>query len=351
MDNVAHSLCGAALARAGLVRQGPLVTATLIVAANAPDVDALLYIFGDSTDALMHRRGWTHALALFVLQIPLLAFLFHRLGRRHARRKGTEEPCWRSLLLASTLGYLSHLGLDLLNTYGVRFLLPFDDTWFRGDMAFIVDPWMWLMFGAATLWGGGVRKAGYGLWAVLTALGVLGMQSRSVPTPAIALWVGAMLLCGIGRALKHANSTASRALLVLVAFYLVGLKAASHAARERGLRTVQQATSIVDLDSTVNPAPAIPWRANVVVATPETIHRVPINLFRDSSLDTITHSLQRNLSDPLLPSLEETREFRAWKRFARHPFVERHGSQIILGDGRFSYGGPNGWASFVLPIP
>ena len=29
--------------------------------------------------------------------------------------------------------------LDWLNTYGVRFLMPFDGTWFYGDALFIID--------------------------------------------------------------------------------------------------------------------------------------------------------------------------------------------------------------------
>lgn len=351
MDNISHSLCGAALARAGLVRKGPLVTATLVVAANAPDVDALLYVFGDSIDALMHRRGWTHALLIFALEIPLLAALFHGLGTRYAKRRKLEAPCWRSLLLASTIGYLSHLGLDLLNTYGVRFLLPFDERWVHGDMAFIVDPWMWLMFGGATLWGGGVRRAGYVLWFSLTALGVVLMQMRGLPMSAIYLWGGAMTLCGIGRALRGANLLAPRLLLVLVVLYLGGLKLSSQLARERGLAVVARTVDVSTSESTVNPFPAIPWRSTIVVATGQTIYRVPVDLLRDADTDTVSHTLEQNLDDPALPALTHTREYRMWARFARHPFVQRSGERIILGDGRFSHGGPNGFANVTLPLP
>ena len=40
---------------------------------------------------------------------------------------------------------LSHPALDWLNTYGVRFLMPFDGAWFYGDALFIIDPWVWLL--------------------------------------------------------------------------------------------------------------------------------------------------------------------------------------------------------------
>jgi inner membrane protein len=39
---------------------------------------------------------------------------------------------------------LSHPLLDLLNTYGVRLLMPFSNRWFYGDALFIIDVWLWL---------------------------------------------------------------------------------------------------------------------------------------------------------------------------------------------------------------
>jgi inner membrane protein len=50
----------------------------------------------------------------------------------------------RQLLLLSSIAILSHPILDFLNTYGVRWLMPFSSRWFYGDTLFIVDPWVWL---------------------------------------------------------------------------------------------------------------------------------------------------------------------------------------------------------------
>ena len=58
MDNLTHSLVGAALSRAGLDRRTPLATATLVVAANAPDIDVLSFVRGPYF-ALSFRRGIT----------------------------------------------------------------------------------------------------------------------------------------------------------------------------------------------------------------------------------------------------------------------------------------------------
>ena len=57
MDNLAHSLVGVALGEAGLKKKTGLGMATLIVAANIPDLDALGLLVGEN---LAWRRGWTH---------------------------------------------------------------------------------------------------------------------------------------------------------------------------------------------------------------------------------------------------------------------------------------------------
>src|SRR5688572_30083424 len=76
MDNLAHTLAGAALGQAGLRRLSALGTATLVIGANLPDVDGLAMVFGDQVDAFVIRRGWTHGvLALVVLPFVLAALM------------------------------------------------------------------------------------------------------------------------------------------------------------------------------------------------------------------------------------------------------------------------------------
>ena len=43
--------------------------------------------------------------------------------------------------------------MDWLNSYGVRLLMPFSDRWFYGDALYIVDPLLYLLFGAAIVLG------------------------------------------------------------------------------------------------------------------------------------------------------------------------------------------------------
>ena len=128
--------------QAGPFRKAPLAMATGLIAANLPDVDGVIYFYGNTADALAFRRGWTHGiLAMAVLPFVLAGAMlaFDRFVRRRIR---PEKPpaLWRPLLLLSAIGVLSHPLLDFLNTYGVRFLAPFSWEWFYGDALYIIDP-------------------------------------------------------------------------------------------------------------------------------------------------------------------------------------------------------------------
>jgi inner membrane protein len=58
MDPVCHSLAGLTMGQAGLGRRTPLALPTLVLAANAPDIDVVTMV---TTDVWMYyRRGWTH---------------------------------------------------------------------------------------------------------------------------------------------------------------------------------------------------------------------------------------------------------------------------------------------------
>jgi inner membrane protein len=134
--------------------------AALIVGANLPDVDAVTYFSTPMTD-LAWRRGWTHGVLAVVL-LPLLLtgalVLLHRL--RAPRNRPVSTLKFRQLLVISFIAVLSHPILDTLNTYGVRWLMPFSGRWFYGDALFIVDPWVWLLLAAGVFWSWRRRRTG-----------------------------------------------------------------------------------------------------------------------------------------------------------------------------------------------
>ena len=172
MDNICHTLVGAALGEAGLKHRTRFGMVTLAIAANLPDIDAGVVLTPFSHVAF--RRGWTHGVPAQVLLPVLLTVAMLLWDRRHPRAAGEPPVSAGWLLVLSYLGVFSHVGLDYLNNYGVRLLMPWSGQWFYGDTLFIVDPWLYLTLGGGW-WLARRRRhtaparAGLGLAAVYIA--------------------------------------------------------------------------------------------------------------------------------------------------------------------------------------
>src|SRR5665213_425262 len=128
MDNLTHSLFGLMLARTGLENTTPRGTAMMVIAANMPDVDAIVWFTG-TMRYIEYHRTYTHSLVF----LPLVALLPMLLVR--------AKFSWQSYL-ASMIGVLSHLLLDWTNTYGIPLAMPFSNHRFRLDINNIVDVWI-----------------------------------------------------------------------------------------------------------------------------------------------------------------------------------------------------------------
>jgi inner membrane protein len=152
MDNICHTLVGAAMAHAGLKQRTAYASGTLMIAANIPDLDALAYVAMYVTDVspVAFRRGWTHGVVgQALLPVALTLAVMAWAGWRGKARPASDGPPVRAgwLLALSYLALYSHLFLDFLNNYGVRLLAPLEWRWFYGDAVFILDPWLWLVLG------------------------------------------------------------------------------------------------------------------------------------------------------------------------------------------------------------
>jgi inner membrane protein len=222
MDPLAHTLVGAALAECGLRKRSPLATATLILGANAPDID-IVAAFGGSDASLHFRRGHTHGvLAMVVLPLLLTAVMlgWDRWVRRRRHPDGAPANP-RALLLLAALSCWSHPALDWLNTYGVRLLMPFDATWFYGDSLFIVDPWLWLLAATPVVLARSRGRLSLAAWVVLgSATTALVTLTGRVPLTAKLVWCAGVLAIVIARV------SFSRARTRRVALACVGLASA-----------------------------------------------------------------------------------------------------------------------------
>lgn len=152
MDNLTHSLVGLAAAKTGLERLSPGATLLCVLAANSPDSDIVVLLYGDRWDFLQHHRGITHSLIGCAFLALLAPLIFYGVDRGWALlRRRSPKTNFRGLLIASLIVTATHPLLDWTNNYGIRFFLPWNPHWSYGDLVFIIDPFIWLVLIAGLL--------------------------------------------------------------------------------------------------------------------------------------------------------------------------------------------------------
>ena len=152
MDNLTHSLVGLTAAKAGLERLSPGATLLCVLAANSPDADVAVLLLGDRWDYLHNHRGITHSIAGVVSLAILLPLIFYGVDRLWARVRGqAAKTKLRGLLIASFIVSATHPLLDWTNNYGIRPFLPWSPRWVYGDLVFIIDPFLWVVLGSASV--------------------------------------------------------------------------------------------------------------------------------------------------------------------------------------------------------
>lgn len=146
MEPITHLLTGACISRAGIRRKTAWATFTLVVAAEAADVDMLWSVRGPVA-MLQHHRGITHSLiaapfmALGVVAFTAVVSSFWS-GLRRKKTQPAQSIHWGWLWFGALLADLSHLVLDYSNSYGTRPFFPFDKHWYAWSIVSIFDPWI-----------------------------------------------------------------------------------------------------------------------------------------------------------------------------------------------------------------
>lgn len=302
MDNVCHSLLGAALGKAGLARRTPLGMTTLVVANNLPDVDVA--VFATDTLAMSFRRGWTHGVpAQLLLPIVLTAIVVvcDRLFRRHA----TERVKAGQILLLSYVGVLLHVFLDFLNSYGVRLLMPFSERWFYGDALYIVDPIMYVTLGLG--WWLAARR-----------------EKKGKPHPFKPARIG----------------------LAVAAIYIVTMLGSNVIARREVRQGLTRAGRPENTRFMVTPVFANPFEREVIVDIGDRYEKGmlwfrPLPHFRPAGFGVPT-----GLDAPAVQPLLQLPRARAFLRWSRFPFVQATPQEgVWLNDYRYASAGPYGWAA------
>ena len=295
MDNLCHTLVGAAFGEAGLNRRTRFGSATLMLASNLPDIDVLAFATG--TPAVALRRGWTHGVvAQLLLPIVLTAIVLvvarRRPGTGEARDASTGPPTRAgSLLLLSYLGVITHVLMDVLNTYGVRLLTPIERRWFYGDVLFIIDPWMWLSLG-------------------------------------LGVWV----------ARQRRSPTAARVALLAAALYVIAMTVTARAAREDIVGRWQQVHGRPPQAVMVGPVPVTPLVRNVIIDAGDH-YEVGLFTWRPRRVQFSQTVVDKHDRDPRVAVAREAPNIRAFLVWSRFPFWTFEpvagGTRVTVGDMRF----------------
>jgi inner membrane protein len=134
------------MGRAGLNRKTALATATLTLAAEAPDLDVLSRLKGPAF-GFAHHRGFTHSFLGVPIDAALVLGFVYLIWRLRGRKINDPDlpPRWGLLFLFACLAGLSHILLDFTNNYGVRPFWPFSGKWYSWDIVFIFEPIMFSM--------------------------------------------------------------------------------------------------------------------------------------------------------------------------------------------------------------
>ena len=319
MDNLCHTLVGAALVESGLKRRTPLAMATLLIGANLPDLDALAYWWGNLA-ALEFRRGWTHGvLAMAVLPVALAGCMlaWDSFVRRRGGMARLRQPAlFGQLVLLSFIAVWSHPLLDLLNTYGVRLLMPFSGRWFHADALFIVDPWVWLTLGL-------------GVWLSRRAL------RRHAPPGSVV--------------------SPARFALFAVAVYAIAMTVTSW----RTGNTLQ--TQLASSGSSAQvlmaaPVPVTPFKRHVVVQNGEHYQSGTVRAWNAAGWAP-REAVRLRGAGAAGEAAAESREGTRFLGWSRLPYFETVGAEsasttsVRISDYRYARPGQPSWASVVVTVP
>ncbi|CAN5670403.1 hypothetical protein BH10BDE1_BH10BDE1_16270 [soil metagenome] len=384
MENVSHTVAGLAVGElihrslppepdidANSMRR-KLLLVSCAVAGNFPDLD-LLYsnILPRPLGYLLHHRGHTHTIFYAIPQALLLVALIWLFWPKARALLRSSASARLGFGISVVVGFVLHLAMDFLNSYGIHPFHPFDSHWFFGDMIFIVEPFFWIAFAAPLIVSIERRKVRNLIALVIAAIQIAFLAMGLLP------WGSVVLLFGLGallawmqlRAAPRGRSAlvaafASTAVFVGVQFHASGL--AKNLVRT-ALELRDPSMKILDVAASASPTDPLCWGfVSVEEHEKAGTYRVTRGrLSLDESIQSVANC-SKVTSDPVgetpqilsglvftgddsgdLASLRklarENCNVRAWMRFARSPYM----TEQYAIDRRFSVRGDGGNFSYL----
>jgi inner membrane protein len=257
----------------------------------------------------------------------LLAALMTWVGRtRQARRErrgrrtlGPPISPWQ-LLVVSAISIWSHPLFDLLNTYGVRLLMPFSSRWFYGDTLFIVDPWVWIALGIGTFMS--IRRA------------------RAVP-------VGAGSKPVMARAERPA-----RIAIAAVVTYIAAMAASSWAGRRIVEQQAIASGSPPAVRVMVAPNPLTPYTRSVIRDMGLWYETGTFVWSREPRYFANGQPVVKTTNAATLTAIatREGRQFASWSRFPFAEITTDDSVRVRFDDARYASPGQRSFASVSIAV-
>jgi inner membrane protein len=214
-----------------------------------------------------------------------------------SRRAATSrQPSVRplQLLLLSYIGVILHVLMDLLNTYGVRLLMPFSQHWFYGDVLFIIDPWLWLALGT-----------------------------------------------GVSLSIRRRAPNWSRASLAVAAAYVLGMLVAAQAARAEMIDRWRQVEGQPPHALMVGPIPVTTLQRQLVIDAGDR-YETGMFTWQPRNIRFDADDVPKNDTDPRVAIARKAPNIRAFLVWSRFPFWTfepmEGGTRVTVGDMRFNGG-------------
>jgi len=350
VDNLAHTLVGAALGRAVAGRRVPAAGWIGAIAANAPDWTELLIGFRPSRGNFAYyttHRGITHSFlgaAIEIVGIVAVVWSIFVLLRRS--RDGSASLVRTCAVVGVCV--LSHLYMDWQGSYGLRPFLPWSGHWYYADWVAIVDPLFWLVPLLALAWG--AERHWRDLTPiVLVVVFVLFMEFVLRPDDAIGwLKVLSVLLIAIGAIgwVRHWFGPALRHRAAAFGLLVLAVYATSQAVASRAAKSAAQRAAIARFGPAAQSAAltrvGTPFQWTLILASPE-------------SVAGPGWAISRRLDDSRVHrALTESSQGRAFGAFARFLAAEvdsgSAGVTVTLRDARYALPPATGWGVVSVPL-
>jgi inner membrane protein len=303
--------------------------------------------------ALALRRGLTHgwpALVVLPFLVAACVLAWDRWVRR--RRSPLATPARAGPVLAlAAVGVLSHPTLDWMNTYGMRWAVPFDGTWSYRDALFIIDPWIWLVLGGAVVL---TTEGSRAWWVTSSLLAVAASALVLVALPAARIpWIlGATTIVSLRASGRPDTPQGRRALATTAACSVcvyVGVLAAADRVARAQVELAAEARGLEPRDVMVAPVRGNPFSSDVEVVTPEGyvpgVHRwigaPSIELFPERSVPFVDapSGLSPAAVEELLRRAREQADVRHYLVWSRYPYARIRGDgagwEVLYADARY----------------